>query len=51
VVDSEHIDAPALVVEPPAGAALERVPALNGLRPANIRGGNVALCVPPLAGD
>lgn len=51
VVYCEHIDALSLVVEPPAGTALERVPALNGLRPANIRGGNVALLVPPFACD
>lgn len=52
VVDGEHIDAPALVVESPAGATIGRVPSRDGLRTADIwESGNVALRVPVLAGD
>lgn len=51
VVDGEHIDAPALVVESPAGTTIGRVPSCDGLRTADIWGGNVALRFPVLAGD
>lgn len=52
MIDGEHIDALAIVIESPAGAAVGRVPDRDGLRTANEReSGNVALCVPVLAGD
>jgi hypothetical protein len=52
VVDGEHIDAPSLVVESPAGTTIGRVPSYDGLRTADIwEGGNVALRLPVLAGD
>lgn len=52
MVDGEHIDAPSFVVKSPAGTAVDRVPARDGLRTTNIReSGDVALCVPVLAGD
>lgn len=52
MVYGEHIDAPALIVEPPAGTTFGRVPTLDGLRTANKReSGDVALRVPVLAGD
>lgn len=52
MVDGKHIDALAVVIESPAGSAVGRVPDRDGLRTANKwESGNVALCVPVLAGD
>lgn len=52
VVDGEDIDALAVVLKLPAGAALGRVPAGNGFGTADVGElGNGALGLPALAGD
>ena len=52
MVDGEDVDALALVGELPAGAALVRVPARDGLGTADVRElGDLALGCPAVLGD